>query len=437
MTTEAKARRAPIDAVASALRDFETIVGAEWVRVAERDLVAYSDDYAIAPGADHAVGGAVAPKSAEEVQAILRVAQARGAPLWPISRGKNLGYGGAAPLLPGSIILDLSRMNRILEINEKLGYAVVEPGVSFFDLYQRLQQEGIKLWLSSPGHGLGSVIGNALERGFGFTPYGDHTSKLCGLEVVLPNGDVVRTGMGAMAIEPRRARLPLRLRPALGPAVRPIQFRRRDAGGRVADARAGSDPQRAHQPAGIRRHRLVYRRDGRAQAARALSAAADLRQLFAPCHCLLAPQRMVGRFRPDPRSHRAKNDAAIRNGMVDGRSEAIRLCSGHPCAVANPSPRLGAAAEACAHVPPVAARRSDRTLARGHPEPIVAANRKLAGRARRDDWLLARHAASGQARPRLRTAHARPPRRIRHRLLRLFRHRAAAHQQCQSHYLRS
>jgi 4-cresol dehydrogenase (hydroxylating) len=198
--TEAKTRRAPIDAVAAALRDFETIVGAEWVRAGERDLAGYCDDYAIAPDSDHTVGGAVAPKSSEEVQAILRVAQEHGAPLWPISRGKNLGYGGAAPLLPGSIILDLSRMNRIVEIDEKLGYAVVEPGVSFFDLYQRLQQEGIKLWISSPGHGLGSVIGNALERGFGFTPYGDHTSKFCGLEVVLANGDLVRTGMGAMAL---------------------------------------------------------------------------------------------------------------------------------------------------------------------------------------------------------------------------------------------
>ena len=53
--------------------------------------------------------------------------------------------------------------------------------------------------MSVPANGWGSIIGNALERGIGYTPYGDHTTRLCGLEVVLPTGELVRTGMGAMA----------------------------------------------------------------------------------------------------------------------------------------------------------------------------------------------------------------------------------------------
>src|SRR5262249_3928284 len=81
----------------------------------------------------------------------------------------------------------------------KAGYAVIEPGVSFFDLYRHLHENRIPLWMSVPGNGWGSVLGNALERGIGYTPYGEHTSKLCGLEIVLPTGDLVRTGMGAMA----------------------------------------------------------------------------------------------------------------------------------------------------------------------------------------------------------------------------------------------
>lgn len=90
-------------------------------------------------------------------------------------------------------------MNRIIEVDERLGYAIVEPGVTFFQLYDFLAQKEIKLWLSTPAPGWGSIIGNALERGVGYTPYGDHAGMQCGMEAVLANGNVVRTGMGAKA----------------------------------------------------------------------------------------------------------------------------------------------------------------------------------------------------------------------------------------------
>ena len=89
-------------------------------------------------------------------------------------------------------------MNRVLEIDEQLGYALVEPGVSFFSLFDALQAAGGKLWISTPAPGWGSVIGNALEHGVGYTPYGVHADTICGMEVVLANGDVVRTGMGGV-----------------------------------------------------------------------------------------------------------------------------------------------------------------------------------------------------------------------------------------------
>jgi len=182
-----------------ALRAFAGVVGQDWVLATDEDRGTYMDAYAVGDGSDHVPSAAVAPQSVEEIQAILRIANEHKIPLWPVSRGKNLGYGEAAPLLSGSIVLDLGRMNRVLDINEKTGTALLEPGVSFFDLYGLLRQQNIPLWLSVPGNAWGSVIGNALERGLGYTPYGDHTSKLCGLEVVLPSGDLVRTGMGAMA----------------------------------------------------------------------------------------------------------------------------------------------------------------------------------------------------------------------------------------------
>ncbi len=87
-------------------------------------------------------------------------------PLWPVSRGKNFAYGGAAPVLSGSIVLDMNRMNRILEVNADFGYALVEPGVSYFDLYEYIQTKGLKLWLDVPDPGWGSVVGNALDHGW-------------------------------------------------------------------------------------------------------------------------------------------------------------------------------------------------------------------------------------------------------------------------------
>jgi 4-cresol dehydrogenase (hydroxylating) len=180
----------------AALDAFTAVVGEEWVRSGE--LADYRDPYALDDPDDATASAAVLPASVAEVQAIVRLAAEHGTPLWTVSRGRNLGYGGAAPRLRGTVVLDLRRMNRILEVNETLGYALVEPGVSYFDLYRHLRERGSGLWLDVPDLGWGSVIGNTLERGVGYTPYGDHLAMQCGMEVVLADGDVVRTGMGAL-----------------------------------------------------------------------------------------------------------------------------------------------------------------------------------------------------------------------------------------------
>lgn len=74
----------------------------------------------------------VAPRNVPEVQAVVRLANDFEIPLWPFSIGRNVGYGGAAPRVPGSIGLDTGRnMNKILEVNTEGAYAFVEPGVSF------------------------------------------------------------------------------------------------------------------------------------------------------------------------------------------------------------------------------------------------------------------------------------------------------------------
>ena len=183
-----------------ALKDCARAVGDEWVFATDLDRDTYLDHFAVDEAA-HAPAAAVAPINVEQIQDVLRIANRHKLPLWPISRGKNFGYGGAAPLLKGSVVLDLSRMKQI-EFDAENGTALLEPGVGFYDLYDYIQQNKLPYWMSTPGNSWGSVIGNALDRGVGYTTYGEHTARICGMEVVLPTGDLVRTGMGAMTGSP-------------------------------------------------------------------------------------------------------------------------------------------------------------------------------------------------------------------------------------------
>lgn len=89
-----------------------------------------------------------------------------------------MGYGGAAPRVRGSVVIDLGRrMNKILDINPDDYTCLVEPGVTFFALYEEIQRRGYKhLWVDVPDLGGGSVLGNTLDRGVGYTAYGDRKS---------------------------------------------------------------------------------------------------------------------------------------------------------------------------------------------------------------------------------------------------------------------
>ncbi|TKA81772.1 Vanillyl-alcohol oxidase [Cryomyces minteri] len=121
----------------------------------------------------------ICPREVPEVQALMRLCNEFEIPVWPFSIGRNTG---------------------VLDVNVEGAFALVEPGVTFFDLHEYLEEHDLRkdVWLDVPDLGGGSIIGNAVERGVGYTPYGDHWMMHCGLEVVLPNGELVRTGMGAL-----------------------------------------------------------------------------------------------------------------------------------------------------------------------------------------------------------------------------------------------
>ncbi|MEJ0039680.1 MAG: FAD-dependent oxidoreductase [Gammaproteobacteria bacterium] len=131
----------------AALAAFERVLGKEHVLATDTDRETYLDLYAPGNEITHAPSAALVVSSTEQVQEVVRIANQRRIPLWPISRGKNYGYGGSAPAMPGTVVLDLTRMKRILEVNADLGYCIIEPGVGFFDLHEHLTRNRIPLWM--------------------------------------------------------------------------------------------------------------------------------------------------------------------------------------------------------------------------------------------------------------------------------------------------
>jgi len=182
-----------------ALAGFRDAVGEAQVLTGAERLAAYGRIMLAAEDAAHAPSAAVLPASVEQVQKIVAVAAAQRVPLWPVSTGKNLGYGSAAPATRGQVILDLRRMNRILEVDAELCTALVEPGVTYQQLHDYIRERNLPLWLSCPApSAIAGPVGNTLDRGVGYTPYGEHFLFSCGMEVVLATGELLRTGMGAI-----------------------------------------------------------------------------------------------------------------------------------------------------------------------------------------------------------------------------------------------
>lgn len=184
--------------VSRALEAIRAVVGAEHVLTGDA-AAEFRDPFWFKGWDDYDSSAVVQPGSAEEVQAIVRIAGEHGVPIWTTSQGRNNGYGGSSPRVKGSIVVNLRRMNRVLEIDEELGYAVVEPGVRWTDLYDAIKAKGSRLMLSIPDLGWGSVIGNALDNGITYMPYGADFQTICGMEVVTADGELLRTGMGAMS----------------------------------------------------------------------------------------------------------------------------------------------------------------------------------------------------------------------------------------------
>ena len=174
------------------------IVGEEHVSIQPEELYIYSFD--LGTTEPHRPDYAVAPRTAEQVQEIVRLANAEKIPIVPL--GGGLSLAGLAVPFRGGMVLDLKRMDRILEVNERARYVVVECGVSQGQLTSYLEKHHPRLMHSEPGApAQATVAGNVAIHGQGdlAQPYGFNSDMVNGLEVVLPTGELCQFGSCAIS----------------------------------------------------------------------------------------------------------------------------------------------------------------------------------------------------------------------------------------------
>ncbi|MHA1266281.1 MAG: FAD-binding oxidoreductase [Candidatus Helarchaeota archaeon] len=142
----------------------------------------------------------VRPKSAEEIAEILKIASTEKVPVIPRGGGAGL-LDGVLPLRSGGIVVDMTRMNHVLNFNENAMTVTVECGITWAQLNDFLFERGYYTGSLGPGSGMSAAIGGGLSHhsvgGGGAAKYGAVTRHCVGLKVVLADGSIITTGSGA------------------------------------------------------------------------------------------------------------------------------------------------------------------------------------------------------------------------------------------------
>ncbi len=135
------------------------------------------------------------PKSEVDVAVIVKLAMKMAVKLYPISRGRNIGYGDKTPVKKNLVVVSLERMTKVLDLDINAGAVTIEAGVSQEQLVNYLNLNA-KEWIAdvtgAPPDA--SLVGNYLDGGFGHTPLGNHRDHILSIRAVLGNGDIIETG---------------------------------------------------------------------------------------------------------------------------------------------------------------------------------------------------------------------------------------------------
>jgi glycolate oxidase len=177
------------------MQELIEIVGRENFTDQQEELVPYSYDASMNV---HRPDAVVWPESTEQVAQIVKFANEQRIPVVPRGAGTSLS-GGVIPIR-GGIIIDLSKMNRILEMSIENRYACVQAGVVCDDLNRALAKHGFAFPPDPASSSVSTIGGNAATNAGGIkgAKYGTTRDYVMGLQVVLPNGEVMHTGSNTM-----------------------------------------------------------------------------------------------------------------------------------------------------------------------------------------------------------------------------------------------
>jgi glycolate oxidase len=176
---------------AEIIRQLEALVGAEHVSTAPEVITRNSQDALKQVFCAEAV---VFPRTAEEIAAVMKLANEHR--FYVTARGGGVGYTGGAVPVRGGIVLATARMNRILEINKADLVAVVEPGVTNYELQKTVEEQGL-FYPPDPSSWRESFIGGNIALNAGgprCVKYGNTKQFVLGLDFVTPTGEIVRAG---------------------------------------------------------------------------------------------------------------------------------------------------------------------------------------------------------------------------------------------------
>lgn len=177
----------------TAIVEWQALLGDTQVLVGGDAQRAYGNDTG---GAKRQIPAALRIVNRETLPAVMRIAQLNRVPVYPISTGKNWGYGTALPARDSCVIIDLIALDKILNFDTEFGVVTLEPGVTQGMLADFLDAGGHPFLVPVTGAGpTCSLLGNALERGYGVTPYTDHFGAVTDIEAVLADGSLYRTAL--------------------------------------------------------------------------------------------------------------------------------------------------------------------------------------------------------------------------------------------------